>query len=155
MRKANYLVTVKEENVRDAQIAVHPNADHGDDDGWIDVTYGELVLGTYEATSREEAIVKAALSNGMASSNLQAFELAPHSFIKEAVKVEVEFVILDEDNNYSPTEIALVRDNMDVIAGIIEKQLHSFSEGFAEDIIDPLNQWLSQHMRKMAEAETK
>lgn len=55
-----FLITIAANNVRDTQISIHEDADHLDEDAWKDFDDHDVVVGIFDAASKEEALTKAA-----------------------------------------------------------------------------------------------
>lgn len=69
-----FLVVVNQHNTRDTQIALYADSEHAEEYSWKEFK-GEVVAGTFEATTEEEAIQEAAAHIGVSPDVLYAYHL--------------------------------------------------------------------------------
>lgn len=140
MRKQSYLVAMPEQYVRDAQMSIKPDAEHINDEVWVDVKSATLLLGTYFAETEQEAIEMAAAAHGVEIEMLSAYEVTPlHSPLVEAVRLEIEYIVKEQWDQEYAEHMELIKENLTEIS---EEYTEGDGSYFNEAVRDALDTWL-------------
>jgi hypothetical protein len=142
----SFLVVIDSEHVRDAQVAIVPEADPVEaTDDWVDAT-GGLVLGTYSAETKLDATIKAASEHRISRQCLIAYLLASINPLHEEVETEVDYIVQEQYPEQYGKDAPMILNQLSSIA---DDYMKADNSDFNEEVRRILDLWLEkQHAHK-------